>query len=97
MTTSRAPTPHPLTRQIAGLRTRLRWLLATYGLSHSLAIAMAALIAAGSVDCLFRLHDPGVRLMLSGLALAAAVRVVYVYLLRNLRIRLGDVALAGRM
>ena len=97
MTTSRAPTPHPLTRQIAGLRTRLRWLLATYGLSHSLAIAMAALIAAGSVDCLFRLHDPGVRLMLSGLALAAAVRGFYVYLLRNLRIRLGDVALAGRM
>ncbi len=64
---------HPLEQKIVALRRRVRRLAAVYGLSLVAAILLATVAAVlGSIDCLLRLEDRGVRIIASLGALGRA-------------------------
>ena len=56
---------HPLEQKIVALRRRVRRLAAVYGLSIVAAILLATVAVLGSIDCLLRLEDRGLRIIAS--------------------------------
>ncbi len=88
---------HPLRQKIRQLRTRLRQLLLLYGVSWTVAAMMAMAIVLGMADYLFRLHDPGIRVLSSLGLLAVAGWVAYRCLWRPLAVQLDEADIALRL
>jgi hypothetical protein len=88
---------HPLKQRIDRLRSRVRLLLALYGLSWIVGGSLLAAMVLGVADYLVRYQDPGIRLISSLACLAIIVWTGYRFLYRPLAKRLGDVELAQRL
>ena len=88
---------HPLRQKIRQLRTRLRQLLLLHGVSWTVAAVVSMAIALGTADYLFRLHDPGVRVLSSLGLLAVAGWVAYRRLWRPLAVQLDEAEIALRL
>ncbi|MHC4401321.1 MAG: DUF4175 family protein [Planctomycetota bacterium] len=88
---------HPLEQRIDVLRHRLRRLLVVYGVSWMVAAALAAVIALGLTDYVFRFRDRGIRLVFSLAVVGVVGWACYRYLLMGLSTWLSDVELARRL
>ena len=64
--------PHPLIQEIRTVARRAKRLLVVYGAAAVSVTLLISALAASVVDYAFRIHDPGVRLMLSIAVLLAA-------------------------
>ena len=88
---------HPLEQKIVSLRRRVRRLAAVYGLSLVAAILLATVAVLGAIDCLLRLEDRGVRIIVSLSALAVLAWSCRRFLASTLFARLPDADLARRV
>jgi len=89
--------PHPLQQKIDALRSRLRRLLAVYGVSWMVGAGLAAMVVLGLADYLIRFRDPGIRVICSLVVPAVLAWTCYRCLYPGLSARLGDVDLARRL
>ncbi len=88
---------HPLEQRLALLRSRVKRLLAVYGISALLAGVLSGAMALGWLDYLVRFQDRGLRIMAS-LGLAGVVGwLIHRYFYLPRRRPLGDVDLAMRV
>ena len=88
---------HPLQQQVAIVRRRARRLVVLYGLSWVAAVLLTALLVLGLADYLIRFQDPGIRMIASGLVVAAFGYAAYRCLLTPLKRRLRDLDVAQRI
>ena len=88
---------HPLEQKIVTLRRRVRRLAAVYGLSIVVAILLATVAVLGATDCLLRIEDRGVRIIVSLGALAMLAWSCRRFLGPTLFVRLPDAELALRV
>ncbi len=89
--------PHPLEERMAVLRRRVRRLLLLHGLSATVAAVLAVVMLLGLGDYAIRFQDRGIRIICWLALLAVCVWTCRRYLVRPLRVRLGNVALAARL
>ncbi|MGQ0633041.1 MAG: hypothetical protein ACT4QC_00370 [Planctomycetaceae bacterium] len=89
--------PTSLDLRLAALRSRLRQVLLTYGLSWTAAALVAAILLVCLADWLFHLDDGGVRLILGLGVLGIGAWVAWRQLVGPLRLRLTDTDLAQRL
>ena len=71
---------HPLEEKVAGIRRRARRLVLWHGALAFLSVGILAAFAAGLADYLLRLRDPGLRVLASASALAAAAWAFFRFL-----------------
>ena len=88
---------HPLEQRIAALRSRVRWLVALYGVSLVTAAVLGAVVVLGLIDYAIRFQDQGLRVICSLAVLGALGWTCYRHLYRALAARLRDVDLALRL
>ena len=89
--------PHPLIQEIRAVARRAKRLLVVYGAAAVSVTLLICAFTAAVVDYVFRIHDPGVRLMLSIAVLLAAAAGVQRFLLPALRRQWTDVEIARRL
>ena len=89
--------PHPLEQRIAGLRTRVRRLVAMHGASWTVTAAVGAAVVLGLTDYLVRFRDPGLRVICSMLLFGLLGWTCYRWLHLPLSFKLRDVDLAARL
>jgi len=88
---------HPLETKLRLLRARVRRLLSIHALGWFLGVGLAALVAVGLADYVFRFRDPGMR-VLGTLSFAAALGWAgYRFVYRAWRAPLGELDLARRV
>ena len=88
---------HPLERQVAAARRRIRRLLVLHGLGRVVSVVVAMFAVLAIADFLLRTDDRGVRWICSLALLVATVWAALRYLLPALRQPLRDVVVAGRI
>lgn len=89
--------PDTLFERLERLRRRLVQLVSLYGASWVVAVVFAATLAAGTLDWLVHLDDPGIRLILGMAILATGGWIAWTMLIRPLRRSFSDVELALRI
>jgi hypothetical protein len=89
--------PHPLDKRIAALRSRLRRLLAVYGVGWLVTAGLAAALAMGLLDYLLHFQDRGIRVIASLSVWGVVLWVGYRYLLVPQTARLSNADLARRV
>jgi hypothetical protein len=87
---------HPLERKLVALRCRVRRRETLYALCVTTASLLAAIVALGTIDYLLQLHDRGLRIIASLVALAVLGGVAYRLVASSLLAPLRDVDLALR-
>lgn len=88
---------HPIKKKLARLRRVVRMWLVIHGLSWFVAIGLGTALALGSLDCIIRFRDTGVRVIFSLVLLVVLGWACYRHLLRIVTTRLDDVELARRV